>query len=220
MEPRSAIGDYDAKTDRYTLHAGCQGVFGLKHQLADLLDDHARQGARADRQCRRLVRHEGLGLSRVRPAAATPRKMLGRPVKWTDERSESFLSDHHGRDHEFDGRAGARQGRQVPRRAAHRLRPMSAPIIANVGPLMATDSVVKNLVDVYRTPLIEVAIQGRVHQHHAGRRLSRRRPARGQLLHGAADRHGGARDGHRPRRAAPAQPHHARRRCPTRRRRA
>src|SRR6266850_792946 len=37
MEPRSAIGHYDAASDRYTLHAGCQGVFGLKHQMADLL---------------------------------------------------------------------------------------------------------------------------------------------------------------------------------------
>src|SRR5262245_12560488 len=37
MEPRSAIAHYDADTDRYTLHAGSQGVFGLKHQMADLL---------------------------------------------------------------------------------------------------------------------------------------------------------------------------------------
>ena len=28
-------------------------------------------------------------------------RTLGRPVKWTDERSESFLSDSHGRDHEM-----------------------------------------------------------------------------------------------------------------------
>src|ERR687889_2468091 len=27
-------------------------------------------------------------------------KLLGRPVKWTDERTGSFLSDQHGRDHE------------------------------------------------------------------------------------------------------------------------
>ena len=27
-------------------------------------------------------------------------RLLGRPVKWTDERSSSFLSDSHGRDHE------------------------------------------------------------------------------------------------------------------------
>jgi hypothetical protein len=28
-------------------------------------------------------------------------KALGRPVKWTDERSGSFLSDSHGRDHDM-----------------------------------------------------------------------------------------------------------------------
>ena len=44
-------------------------------------------------------------------------------------------------------------------------------------------------IGVYRTPLIEVSTKVRLHQHLAGRRLSRRRPARGQLLHGAADRH-------------------------------
>ena len=37
MEPRSALAEYDAKTDRYTLRAGNQGAFGLKHQMADLL---------------------------------------------------------------------------------------------------------------------------------------------------------------------------------------
>ena len=28
-------------------------------------------------------------------------RALGRPVKWTDERTESFLSDSHGRDHDM-----------------------------------------------------------------------------------------------------------------------
>src|SRR4029077_17236653 len=37
MEPRSAIGEYDAASDRYTLRAGNQGAFGLKHQMSDLL---------------------------------------------------------------------------------------------------------------------------------------------------------------------------------------
>ena len=49
--------------------------------------------------------------------------------------------------------------------------------------------------------------------------LSRRRPPRGQLLHGAADRRRRRRDGHRPHRAAPPQPHHARARCPYKSRR-
>ena len=46
-------------------------------------------------------------------------------------------------------------------------------------------------------------------QHHADGRLSRRRPARGQLLHGAADRPRRRRDGHQPADAAQAQLHQA-----------
>ena len=34
MEPRSAVASYDKATDRYTFHAGNQGAFGLKHQMA------------------------------------------------------------------------------------------------------------------------------------------------------------------------------------------
>ena len=38
MEPRSAIGEWDAKEGRYILHVGSQGVFGLRGQMAnDLL---------------------------------------------------------------------------------------------------------------------------------------------------------------------------------------
>src|SRR5207248_6454537 len=38
MEPRSATAHYDAASDRYTFYAGNQGVFGLKHQMAQLLN--------------------------------------------------------------------------------------------------------------------------------------------------------------------------------------
>ena len=53
-------------------------------------------------------------------------------------------------------------------------------------------------------------IQGGAHQHRADRRLSRRRPARGDLHHRAADRRRRAPDRHRPGRAAPPQPDPAR----------
>ena len=48
-------------------------------------------------------------------------KRVGRPIKWTAERSEAFLTDAHGRDHATQGRARARRRRQLPRPArAHR----------------------------------------------------------------------------------------------------
>ncbi len=35
MEPRSAIGEWDAAEGRYILRVGCQGVFGLRNQMAN-----------------------------------------------------------------------------------------------------------------------------------------------------------------------------------------
>ena len=49
-------------------------------------------------------------------------KALGRPVKWTDERSTSFLSDSQGRAQHHPCRARARCRRQIPRRPPQRLR--------------------------------------------------------------------------------------------------
>ena len=49
-------------------------------------------------------------------------KILGRPVKWTDERSGSFLTDQHGRDHDFDAELALDKDGTLPRRAPHRLR--------------------------------------------------------------------------------------------------
>ena len=37
IEPRSAIGEYDAKDEKWTLHSCSQGVFGLKNMMADIL---------------------------------------------------------------------------------------------------------------------------------------------------------------------------------------
>src|SRR5215472_5529794 len=98
LEPRGAIGVYDAATGRWTLHVGCQGVMGMKAQLAFVL------GAQPDKV---HVLSGNVGGSFGMKAAVYPEyvcclhgaRMLGRPVKWTDERSTSFLSDNHGRDH-------------------------------------------------------------------------------------------------------------------------
>ena len=155
MEPRAAIAEYDPKTDRYTLRVGCQGVFGLKGGLANVLGVHKEQ-------VRVLTGNVGgsFGMkSQVYPeyfALFHAAKTLGRPVKWTDERSESFVSDSHGRDHEMTaelaldadgnflavrligyGNLGAYVGRGTP--------------------IPPTANAVKNLIGVYKTPLIEVA---------------------------------------------------------------
>ena len=156
MEPRAAIAEVDAASGRYTLHTCSQGVFGLKQQLAnDILKvppDKVR------------VLTGNVGGSFGMKASAYPEhaalfhaaRLLGRPVKWTDDRSGSFLGDQHGRDHEFDAELALdRDGRFL----ALRLTGYGnmGGYLATVAPMMGTLNVVKNAIGMYATPLLEVS---------------------------------------------------------------
>ena len=133
-------------------------------------------------------------------------RALGRPVKWTDERSGSFVSDSHGRDHRVNAELALDADGHF---LAVRLTIVGnmGGFLANVGPMPSTQNAVKNVQSVYRTPLIEVSTKCVFTNTDACLGLSRRRPAGRQLLHGAADRHRRGRDGDRPAGAAPPQPH-------------
>jgi carbon-monoxide dehydrogenase large subunit len=85
-------------------------------------------------------------------------KALGRPVRWADQRSESFLSDHHGRDNEVTAELALdRDGRFL----AVRIRGSAnlGAYLSQASPLFSTFNIAKNAVSVYRTPLIEVAMR-------------------------------------------------------------
>ncbi|WP_052214622.1 xanthine dehydrogenase family protein molybdopterin-binding subunit [Belnapia sp. F-4-1] len=154
MEPRSAIGEYDAEAGRYTLHVGSQGVFGLRAQMADILK------APTDK-VRILTGNVGGSFGMKAscypeyPCLLHAAKLLGRPVKWTDDRTGSFLSDQHGRDHEVEAELALdSEGRAL----AVRLTAFAnmGGYLATVAPLMGTGNFVKNIQSNYATPLIEV----------------------------------------------------------------
>lgn len=99
MEPRSAIGQYDEQADKYTLHAGSQGVHGMRARIAEIC-------LKIPVEKLRVVSDDvggGFGMKTFAyneyPIVLFAAKQLGRPVKWTGDRSESFLSDTQGRDH-------------------------------------------------------------------------------------------------------------------------
>jgi carbon-monoxide dehydrogenase large subunit len=155
MEPRSAIGEYDAATGRYTLHLGCQGAFGMRNTLAETL------GVPRDRV--RVLTGQ-VGGSFGMKASLYPEyicllhaaRTLGRPVKWTDERSESFLSDSHGRDHEMTLELALdAEGRFLALRVEGYGNFGAYP--CNTTAIPATQNTVKNIVGVYATPLLEVS---------------------------------------------------------------
>src|SRR6266481_1990672 len=100
MEPRSAVAQYDPERRHWTLHVGCQGVFGFRNYIAGVL------GIGRD-QLRVLTDRVGGSFGMKQPTYAEyycilhAARELGRPVKWTDDRSGSFVSDSHGRDAEM-----------------------------------------------------------------------------------------------------------------------
>ena len=99
MEPRAAVGEYDAATGDYTLTTTSQnphvirllmGAFVLgipEHKLRVVAPDVGGGfGSKIFHYAEEAI---------VTWAA----RKIGRPVKWTAERAESFLTDAHGRDH-------------------------------------------------------------------------------------------------------------------------
>jgi len=155
MEPRAAIASFDTASGRFTLNVGCQGAFGMKGQLVDIL------GVAPDKV---HVLVGNVGGSFGMKAAVYPEyvpilhaaKELGRPVKWTADRFESFVSDHHGRDHEFVGELALdEKGKFLAARFTGYGN--TGAYLGPVSPLMSTLNIVKNAVSVYRLPLIEVS---------------------------------------------------------------
>ena len=99
MEPRAGIGEYDSAEDRYTLTTTSQGAGFLQSILADHV-------FKVPRDRMRIVTPDvggafgtSLPLYPEQVLLLWAARLLGRPVKWTNDRSQSFLSDTQGRDH-------------------------------------------------------------------------------------------------------------------------
>ncbi len=155
IEPRAAIGVYDAGSGRFTLHVPSQGAFGMKGNMADILKVEPKQVQ---------ILTGNVGGSFGMKSAPFPEyvcvlhaaRALGRPVKWTDERSGSFVSDSHGRDHDVTAELALDADGAF---LAVRITSFGnvGGFLSQVAPMPSTLNAVKNVQSVYRTPLIEVS---------------------------------------------------------------
>jgi len=96
MEPKACLAAYDAQTDQYHLYVSSQGLTLMRQSASGItgippekIMVHAQDvgggfGIRSDAYVEYCV-------------AMLASKTLGRPVKWVSTRSETFLSDYHGR---------------------------------------------------------------------------------------------------------------------------
>jgi carbon-monoxide dehydrogenase large subunit len=153
MEPRSAIAHYDPDEQHWTLYVESQGVFGFRNYIAEVL------GVGRDK-VRVLTDRVGGSFGMKQATYAEyycilhGARELGRPVKWTDERSGSFVSDSHGRDHAMTAELALdAEGNFL----AVRLNGYGNLGAAYGAPGPATNNAVRNTLGVYKTPLIEVS---------------------------------------------------------------
>jgi carbon-monoxide dehydrogenase large subunit len=157
MEPRVGLASYDSKTERYTIQVPTQGVAGNRVNLAKNLKV-------PNEKVRLLTANVGgsFGMKNVNypeyMCILYAAKVLGRPVKWTDERSTSFLSDSHGRSQKIhaelaldaEGHFLAARLEGYGNLGAYITGVAPGPLSLNTG---------KNFSSVYRTPLMAVDIK-------------------------------------------------------------
>src|SRR3954466_297406 len=157
MEPRVALAAFDKAAERFTLQVPTQGVSGNKVTLAKILNV-------PNDKVRILTANVGgsFGMKNVNYPEYTcilhAARALGRPVKWTDERSTSFLSDSQGRAQlihaelalDAEGKFLAVRLQGYGNLGAYITGVAPGPLSLNTG---------KNLASVYRTPLLSVDIK-------------------------------------------------------------
>src|SRR6195256_4792743 len=99
MEPRAAIADYDTAEEHYTLYTTSQNPHVARLVLS------AFYNIAPEHKLRVIAPDVGGGFGSTiyiypeEMVALWASKKVGRPVKWTSDRTEAFLTDAHGRDH-------------------------------------------------------------------------------------------------------------------------
>ena len=157
MEPRGAVGRYDAALDRYTLYVSSQNIHGNRDATARALG--------VQPAAVRFVAPDvggGFGAKNFTYAEHAlvlwAAKRVGRPVKWIATRSEGFVSDHQARDHQADA--------ALALDAAGRFLALRVASVANIGAYMAggsgavqTNQYIHLQGTIYRIPAIALHIK-------------------------------------------------------------
>ncbi|MGM4905189.1 xanthine dehydrogenase family protein molybdopterin-binding subunit [Tardiphaga sp. 866_E4_N2_1] len=157
MEPRCALAAYEKSGGRYVIQVPTQGVAGNRNTLAKQLNV-------APDKVRILTGNVGgsFGMKNISYpeyiCLLHAAKELGKPVKWLDERSSSFLSDSQGRAQDIhaelaldkDGKFLAVRLKGYGNLGAYITGVSPSPLSLNTG---------KNLASVYKTPLLSVDIK-------------------------------------------------------------
>jgi aerobic carbon-monoxide dehydrogenase large subunit len=158
MEPRAALASYDKASERYTIQVPTQGVAGNRQNLAKNLLKVPNEKVHL------LTANVGgsFGMKNINYpeylCILHAAKVLGRPVKWTDERSTSFLSDSHGRAGQIHCELALdAEGKFLAVKVSGHGN--LGAYLSGVAPVPLSVNIGRNIASVYRTPLLTVDIK-------------------------------------------------------------
>ncbi|MBV9630704.1 MAG: xanthine dehydrogenase family protein molybdopterin-binding subunit [Xanthobacteraceae bacterium] len=132
MEPRAALAEYDAGTQHLTLWNATQNPHVARLVISAFV------GIAPENKLRVIAPDVGGGFGSkifIYPEEVVclwAARQFNRPVKWTAERSESFISDAHGRDHVTTA--------ELALDADHKITGLKVKTVANLGAYMSTFS--------------------------------------------------------------------------------
>jgi len=157
MEPRAAVAEWDAGAGKLTVHTCTQGGWAFRDVLA--------QNLGLPKEKVRVVTPDvggGFGMKAMfygeYALCAFAARKLGRPVKWTSERGEAFLSDSQGRDHVTVA--------ELAFDSDHRILGLKVDVVANMGayyyffaPFIPTGAALKVLPGVYDVKCLSYGVK-------------------------------------------------------------
>lgn len=158
MEPRSAVAEFDAETDRTTIYTSSQGTHMQREELSIIFG--------VDQSKIRVITGDvggGFGMKIFihpeYPLVMWASKRLNRPVKWVADRTEAFMSDFQGRDNVTHAEMamdddGKFLGLRVTTRAS------LGSHMSMFGPAIPTEAGTSMLAGLYQTPAIYVNVLG------------------------------------------------------------
>ncbi|MEO1203503.1 MAG: molybdopterin cofactor-binding domain-containing protein, partial [Pseudomonadota bacterium] len=130
MEPRAANAHYDHTSGEFTLYLTTQNPFGMRTLLSAVV------GIAPEHKLRVISPDVGGGFGSKafnyaeEVVCLWAARETRRPVKWTAERGEAFLSDAHGREHYTRVRLGLD--------SEHRFTGLHVDTVANLGAYLST----------------------------------------------------------------------------------
>ena len=158
MEPRACIGEYDKYDERYTLITGTQGPHGVRAAIAEPI-------LKVPAHKLRVISEDMGGAFGMRSGPYPENilvlwtaRELGRPVKWTGDRTDSFQADDQARDNVVTAELALDENGIFTGLRVSTVANLGA-YLTMLGPHSSTNNL-GSLSNVYKTPAIYTHVTG------------------------------------------------------------